>query len=121
MALAIISAVALAVLVGREISSDAVGVVIGVLCGVVAGVPASMLLLAVASRSLLEEHAVPGRADRVGVDPPVVVIRGEPPQALAGAPGGYSGSSAMSRTLDRQVRLAAQSNASTGDIRYWER
>lgn len=87
--LALVFAVALAVVVGKRMSTEAMAVVVGVVCGVMASVPTSLLLLL----------ATAGREHRPGTDlshanhgkqyPPVVVIQGGGQQALS--PGSQSG------------------------------
>lgn len=65
--------VTLAIIIGKRMSTDAMAVIIGVACGVVASIPASLLILAVTSRSNrhVEEYTLP--QPQV---PPVVVIQG---------------------------------------------
>jgi hypothetical protein len=68
--------VALAVVVGRQMSTEAMAVVIGVVCGVVASIPTSVLLLAALTRrerARVEEEGRQGSHDSA---PPVVVIQG---------------------------------------------
>jgi len=90
--LGLVFAVALAVVVGKKMSAEAMAVVIGVVCGVAAAVPTSVLLLVVLNRNerhrQYEEERRPAQAGRY---PPVVVIQGGAPQALPpGQPaGGY--------------------------------
>jgi hypothetical protein len=85
-------AIVLAVLVVRQMSSEAMAVVIGVVCGVAAGIPTAALLLVALSwrdkRRLEELEEQARRAQRSY--PPVVVIQGGTPQALPSGPqGGY--------------------------------
>jgi len=90
-AMGLIFAVTLAVVVGKQMSAEAMAVVVGVVCGVAAAVPTSVLLVVVLTRGERrraqdEDH----RQARSGQYPPVVVIQGGGPQALPpGAQGGY--------------------------------
>jgi hypothetical protein len=73
-------AVALAVVVGRQLPTEAMAVVVGVVCGVVAAIPTSLLLLVVLTR---RERQAMERGQRQGDDqgegyPPVVVIQRDP-------------------------------------------
>jgi hypothetical protein len=82
--------VALAVVVGKQMSTEAMAVVVGVVCGVAAGIPTSVLLLVVLTR---RERQRTGEGQRpLGQHnyPPVVVIQGGAPQALPpGSQAGY--------------------------------
>lgn len=76
----LVGVVALAVVIGERMSTDAVGVVVGVVFGAAASIPASLLVLA-ASRGR-------GRTERRYGDPPapqVVILQ-------SGAGGGVAGS-----------------------------
>jgi hypothetical protein len=80
--LGVVFVVALAVVVGKRMSAEAMAVVVGVVCGVAAGIPTSILLLVVLSRrdrQTFEESDGPRRHQNY---PPVVVIQGGSPQAL---------------------------------------
>ena len=88
--LGLVFAAVLAVVVGKQMSGDAMAVVVGVVCGVLAGIPTSVLLWVVLTRrerdraNEMESHA------QRGAYPPVVVIQGGAPQGLqAGPQAGY--------------------------------
>ena len=67
----VVFAVALAVIVGQRMSTDAMAVVIGVACGVLASIPTSLLILAVSDR----QWGQGGREVRSQGDyPPVVIV-----------------------------------------------
>jgi hypothetical protein len=68
-------AVTLAVVVAKQMSSEAMAVVVGVVCGVAAGIPTSMLLLVVLTRRDNRRMAE-GQQMRQGSYPPVVVVQG---------------------------------------------
>lgn len=77
-------AVALAVVVGKQLSTEAMAVIIGVVCGVAAGIPTSVLLLVVLTR---RERQAMDRAQRQveyrrSGYPPVVVTQGERDPAM---------------------------------------
>jgi hypothetical protein len=92
--LGLVFAVTLAVVVGRQLSTEAMAVVIGIVCGVAAGIPTSLLLFVVLSRR--EEGRAESDQERTRQAraysgyPPVVVIQGGAPQAQPPMlPGGY--------------------------------
>jgi hypothetical protein len=74
-------AVTLAVVVGKEMNTEAIAVVVGVACGVAAGIPTSLLLLVVLTRRE-RQQTTEQRHQEQGNYPPVVVIQGS-----GGAPG----------------------------------
>ena len=75
-ALGLVFAVTLAIIVGKQMTTEAMAVVIGVVCGVLAGIPTSVLMLVALSRRdslrTREEAARHAPANY----PPVVVIQG---------------------------------------------
>lgn len=92
LALGLVFAVTLAVIVGKQMSTEAMAVVIGVVCGVAAGIPTSILLVVALTRRERRkaEEAEAERQSRQGNYPPVIVIQGGAPQALPpGVQGGY--------------------------------
>ncbi len=69
--------VALAIVVGSRMSSDAMAVVVGVTCGVVASIPTSLLIIWATSRRDVELDAGGRRYAPMGMGnqfPPVVVV-----------------------------------------------
>src|SRR5512143_1132613 len=74
-------AVALAVVVGRRMSAEAMAVVVGIVCGVAASIPTSVLLLVVLTRRERSREMADSQANLRSY-PPVVVIQGGAPQAL---------------------------------------
>ncbi len=88
--LGLVFAVALAVVVGKQMSTEAMAVVIGVVCGVAAGIPTSVLLLLLFTRRDRQRLEGAERQTQPGSYPPVVVIQGGAPQPLPMVPpGGY--------------------------------
>lgn len=71
----LILVVAMAVIIGTQMSPEAMAVVVGVVCGVVASIPTSLLLLIVLNRWEKQREADSRRVQAGGV-PPVVVIQG---------------------------------------------
>ncbi len=89
-ALGLVFALTLAVVVGKQMSAEAMAVVIGVLCGVASGIPTSVLLLVVLTRRDQQRTEKLERRRTQHIYPPVVVIQGGSPQALPpGSQGGY--------------------------------
>jgi len=76
-ALGLVFAVTLAIIVGKQMTTEAMAVVIGVVCGVAAGIPTSVLMLVALSRrdSLRAREEVAARHAPANY-PPVVVIQG---------------------------------------------
>jgi hypothetical protein len=86
--LAMVFAIALAVVVVKEMSTEAMAVVIGVVCGIAAGIPTSVLLLVALThrdRRRIDEMYQEGKYGGHKY-PPVVVIQGGAPQALPQGP-----------------------------------
>ena len=80
--LGLVFAITLAVIVGKQMSAEAMAVVIGVVCGVAAGIPTSVLLLIVwTRRGQLQTEEQERRRGQHGY-PPVVVIQGGSAQPL---------------------------------------
>ncbi len=82
--LGLVFAVTLAVVIGKQMSTEAMAVVIGVVCGVAASIPTSVLLLVVLTRR--DRQRVEEAQARRDSYPPVVVIQGGAPQSLPMAP-----------------------------------
>jgi hypothetical protein len=109
--MAIAFGVTLAVMVVKEMSSDAMAVVLGVVCGVLAAVPTTVLLVLVLTRSdrLGNEasHEREQRRPQPGAYPPVVVIQGGTPHTPVLPPGmgGYWPGATMSTVDTRDFRI----------------
>jgi len=102
--LAVVFVIALAVVVGKQMSAEAMAVVVGVVCGVAAGIPTSLLLLvAFSRRDRLDE---PDRLQRQHNYPPVVVIQGGSSQALPpGQQAGYWPAPPPTASTSRQFHV----------------
>ena len=100
-------AAALAVAVGRQMSTEAMAVVIGVVCGIAASIPTSLLLLVVLTRRDRQQIVGVDRQARQGNSPPVVVIQGhEQSQAWPrGLQAGYWPGVQPGPTMDRQFHI----------------
>jgi hypothetical protein len=83
--LALTFTIALAVVIGKKMSTEAMAVVIGIVCGVAASVPTTALLTLVLGRRDREKDDSRQQA-RAGAYPPVVVIQGGAPQSLPPSP-----------------------------------
>ncbi len=100
-------AVALAVVVGQQMSTEAMAVVIGVVCGIAASIPTSLLLLVVLTRGDRQQVTGTKRQTRQSNSPPVMVIQGGggtqgwPP----GPQAGYWPTVQPGPTVDRQFRI----------------
>jgi len=79
----IAAAVALAVIIGQRMSTDAMAVVIGVVVGVAASIPTSLLVVA-ATRGRRDERSAPHVPAYAPPPPPQIVVVG------AGAPTGQA-------------------------------
>jgi hypothetical protein len=103
--LGLVFAVALAVVVGRRMSAEAVAVVVGVVCGIAASIPTSVLLLVVLTRRERSRELADPQA-HLRSYPPVVVIQGGAPQALPpGMPAGYWPSVPTDASIQRQFHV----------------
>ena len=71
----------LAIIVVREMSSDALAVAIGVLCGVAAGIPVSILLYVTLSRRRWRAEDEGSHAPQGGY-PPLIIVQGQAPPPL---------------------------------------
>ena len=88
--LGVVFAIALAVVVGKQMSAEAMAVVVGVVCGVAAGIPTSVLLLLVLSRRDRQRDEQATRRAGQESYPPVVVIQGgSQPSLPPGPQAGY--------------------------------
>jgi hypothetical protein len=106
--LALAFSIALAIVVGKQMDTEAMAVVVGIVCGVAAGIPTSILLWVMISRR--EQHRVDDtvRRERQGQGPypPVVVIQGAGQSGLpSGPPAGYWPSAPPSAHMDRQFQI----------------
>jgi hypothetical protein len=88
---AVAFAVALAVVVGTRLSSDAIAVLVGVVAGVAASIPTALLLIVVTRRRQDEDDdGDTYYQDRRRDSPPVIVVApGSAPQALPQYMGSY--------------------------------
>lgn len=105
--LSAIFAAALAIAVGRQMSTEAMAVVIGVVCGIAASIPTSLLLLIVLTRRDRQQVAAADHQARQGHSPPVVVIQGND-RAQGWPPGpqaGYWPGVQPGHSLDRQFHV----------------
>ena len=105
--LGLVFAVTLAVVVGKQMNTEAMAVVVGVVCGVAAGIPTSLLLLVVLTRRERQQTEVAQRHHQQGNYPPVVVIQGGGgPQGLPPGPqAGYWPSPMPGPAVDRQFHV----------------
>jgi len=103
--LGLVFAIALAVVVGRRMSAEAMAVVVGIVCGVAASIPTSVLLLVVLTRRERSRDMADSQAHLQSY-PPVVVIQGGAPQALSpGMPAGYWPSVPTDASIRRQFQV----------------
>lgn len=86
MIVGLVFSITLAVIVAKQMSTEAMAVVIGIICGVAASIPTSLLLLLVLSRRDRAGDDEAERRTRRAQYPPVVVIQGGSPQALPQGP-----------------------------------
>jgi hypothetical protein len=82
-------AVALAVMVGREMNTEAMAILIGIVCGAGTSIPTTALLVFLLWRREKKREEETARQSQKAAYPPVVVIQGGAPQALPMAQGGY--------------------------------
>jgi hypothetical protein len=87
--LAAVFAIALGVVIGTRLSSDAIAVLVGVIAGVAAGIPTALLLIFVTRRRREEVEPEPYEGRRQMAPPVIVVTPGSVPQGWP--PYGYAG------------------------------
>lgn len=103
---ALVFAIALAIVVGKRMSADAMAVVVGVVCGVAASVPTSVLLLLATTGREHPRETDLGHAHRGKQYPPVVVIQGGSQQALSpGSQLGYWPLTQAGPTAEREFHV----------------
>jgi hypothetical protein len=104
--LGLVFAVTLAVLVAKQMGTEAMAVVIGVVCGVAAGIPTSVLMLVLVTRRDRQQDENTLQKAKQGSVPPVVVIQGGAPQALPqGMQAGYWPAPSPGPPVPRQFQV----------------
>jgi hypothetical protein len=117
--LGVVFAIALAVVVGKQMSAEAMAVVVGVVCGVAAGIPTSVLLLLVLSRRDRQRDQQATRRTGQESYPPVVVIQGGAPQALPPGPqAGYWPAPHPGPAANRQFHVVGGDDLLLDDGQY---
>jgi hypothetical protein len=102
-------AITLAVVVGKQMSTEAMAVVVGVVCGVAAGIPTSVLLLVALTRKQRGQDQDVEQDGRQHRYPPVVVIQGGTSHSLPQAPqAGYWPSPAPGPVVQRQFHVVGE-------------
>ena len=116
--LALVFTIALAIIVGKKMSADAMAVVVGIVCGVVASIPTAILLLVMSAHRDRQRPQPP--ATRSGSYPPVVVIQGGAPQALPpGQQPGYWPAPPPSPVSNRQFHVVGGEDLLIDDGRHF--
>jgi hypothetical protein len=115
----LIFAIALAIVVGKKMSAEAMAVVVGVVCGVAAAIPTSILLLVVFTRRDRQQLDDMEARSRQQVSPPVVVIQGGAPQALPPGPqAGYWPAAQPGPAVNREFHVVGGDELMIDDGRY---
>jgi hypothetical protein len=110
----------LAVVVGQQMSTEAMAVVLGVACGVAASIPASLLLFVVLTRRDREHTRRAERRAGQGNYPPVVVIQGggSPTGVSAGTQAGYWPAPVPGPPAERKWHVVGGDDLLLDDSRY---
>lgn len=117
--LGLVFAIALAVVVGKQMSTEAMAVVVGIVCGVAAGIPTSVLLLLVLTRRERQRFEGVESRTRQEAYPPVVVIQGSGHQGLPQAPqAGYWPAPPQAPQSYRQFHVVGSDDLLLDDSRY---
>ena len=117
--LGLVFAIALAVVVGKQMNAEAMAVVVGVVCGVAAGIPTSVLLLLVLSRRDRQRDEHSTRHTGQQSYPPVVVIQGGSQQALPPGPqAGYWPAPHPGPAANRQFHVVGGDDLLLDDTDY---
>ena len=114
--------VAMAIVVGTRISSDAMAVILGIICGVLASVPTTLVLLWVL-RQRDQQQGVDVGQSRFGHYPPVVVVNGQGTNGHATHMGPPLLTGISSPPGSRDFKVVGQENTeSNSDIlpAFWE-
>lgn len=115
----LIFAIALAVVVGKKMSAEAMAVVVGVVCGVAAAIPTSILLLVVFTRRDRQQLGEMEARSRQHSSPPVIVIQGGSPQALPPGPqAGYWPAAQPGPAVNREFHVVGGDDLMLDDGRY---
>ena len=115
----LIFAIALAIVVGKKMSAEAMAVVVGVVCGVAAAIPTSILLLVVFTRRDRQQLDEMETRSRQHGSPPVVVIQGGAPQALPPGPqAGYWPAAQPGPAVNREFHVVGGDDLLIDDGRY---
>jgi len=118
-ALGLAFAATLAIVVGKQMSTEAMAVVIGVVCGVAASIPTSVVLLVVLTRRERQGGDERRRGLPQGASPPVVVIQGGTPQALPqGMQAGYWPPPMQGAPVERQFYVVGGDDLIVDDRAY---
>lgn len=115
----LVFAIALAIVVGKKMSAEAMAVVVGIVCGVAAAIPTSILLLVVFTRRDRQQlDDMEARSRQQGY-PPVVVIQGGAPQALPPGPqAGYWPAAQPGPAVNREFHVVGGDDLMIDDGRY---
>ena len=115
----VVFAVALAIVVGKKLSAEAMAVVVGIVCGVAAAIPTSILLLVVFTRRDRQQMDDMDSRSRQQASPPVVVIQGGAPQALPPGPqAGYWPTADPGPAVNREFHIVGGDELMIDDGRY---
>jgi hypothetical protein len=109
----------LAIVVAKQMSTEAMAVVIGVVCGVLASVPTSVLLLVVLIRRDGQRQGETGRRHDASRNAPMVVVQGGVPQPLLpGLQRGYWPVSPPGPAASRQFHVVGGEDLLGDEGRY---
>lgn len=112
-------AVTLAVVVGKQMSTEAMAVVVGVVCGVAAGIPTSILLLVALNKRERQRYDHIQRQEQKANYPPVVVVQGGGQAGLPPGPqAGYWPMATPGPAMDRQFNVVGGDDILVDDGRY---
>ena len=115
----LVFAIALAIVVGKKMSAEAMAVVVGVVCGVAAAIPTSILLLVVFTRRDRQRLDEMESQPRQQSSPPVVVIQGGAPQALPPGPqAGYWPAAQPGPAVNREFHVVGGDDLMIDDGGY---
>lgn len=109
-------AITLAVMIGKNMSAEAMAIVIGIVCAVLVSLPPLLILLITLLRRDRNDTARKAHQEESRAMPPIIVVQGGAPQALPpGMPSGYWPMAAPGMSPDRSFQVVGGDDLLEGE------